>query len=70
MPSPIAVLAFRSVSLSGNQDYFTDAMVDELIIALSGVAGLQVAGRTFYCARPTGPRGWVGPPSLAKLAPG
>lgn len=44
--TPIAVLPFRSVSLSGDQDYFTDGMVDELITALSGVAGLQVAGRT------------------------
>lgn len=44
--TPIAVLPFRSASLSGDQDYFTDGMVDELITALSGVAGLQVAGRT------------------------
>lgn len=44
--TPIAVLPFRSAVLSGEQDYFTDGMVDELITALSGVAGLQVAGRT------------------------
>jgi len=44
--TPIAVLPFRSVSLSADQDYFTDGMVDELITALSAVAGLQVAGRT------------------------
>jgi TolB-like protein len=44
--TPIAVLPFRSASLSGDQDYFTDGMVDELITALSGVAGLQLAGRT------------------------
>jgi TolB-like protein len=42
----IAILPFRSASPSGEQDYFTDGMVDELITALSGVAGLQVAGRT------------------------
>lgn len=44
--TPIAVLPFRSALRSGDQDYFTDGMVDELITALSGVAGLQVAGRT------------------------
>lgn len=44
--TPIAVLPFRSALLSEDQDYFTDGMVDELITALSGVAGLQVAGRT------------------------
>lgn len=44
--TPIAILPFRSAVASGDQDYFTDGMVDELITALSGVAGLQVAGRT------------------------
>jgi TolB-like protein len=44
--TPIAVLPFRSASLSGDQDYFTDGMVDELITALSGLTELQVAGRT------------------------
>lgn len=44
--TPIAVLPFRSALLTEDQDYFTDGMVDELITALSGVAGLQVAGRT------------------------
>lgn len=42
----VAILPFRSGSLLAEQDYFADGMVDELITALSGVPGLQVAGRT------------------------
>ncbi len=42
----VAILPFRSASLPGEQDYFADGMVDELITALSGVPQLLVAGRT------------------------
>jgi len=44
--SGVAILPFRSASPPGDQDYFADGMVDELITALSGVSQLQVAGRT------------------------
>jgi TolB-like protein len=42
----VAILPFRSGPAAGDQEYFADGMVDELITALNGVPGLQVAGRT------------------------
>lgn len=42
----VAILPFRSASAAGDHEYFADGMADELITALSGVPGLQVAGRT------------------------
>lgn len=42
----VAILPFRSAVLPGEQDYFADGMVDELITALGSVPQLQVAGRT------------------------
>lgn len=42
----VAILPFLSAAAPGDQDYFADGMVDELITALGSVPGLQVAGRT------------------------
>ena len=42
----IAVLPFHSVGVGGEQDYFTDGIVDELITTLGQVPQLLVAGRT------------------------
>ncbi len=42
----VAILPFSSGPAAGDNEYFADGMVDELITALSGVPGLQVAGRT------------------------
>ena len=42
----VAILPFSSGPTPGDNEYFADGMVDELITALSGVPRLQVAGRT------------------------
>ncbi|RNJ62022.1 MAG: hypothetical protein EDM03_11015 [Porphyrobacter sp. IPPAS B-1204] len=42
----VAILPFSTGSAAGDNEYFADGMVDELITALNGVPGLQVAGRT------------------------
>lgn len=42
----IAVLPFRSLSKEGDQEYFADGIVDELIARLVKVPELMVAGRT------------------------
>lgn len=42
----IAVLPFADVSPARDQEYFSDGMTEELINALSRVAGLHVASRT------------------------
>ena len=42
----VAILPFRAGPAAGDHEYFADGMVDELITALNGVPGLQVAGRT------------------------
>ena len=46
----VAILPFSSGPSASDNEYFADGMVDELITALNGVPGLQVAGRTssFY----------------------
>ncbi|MGH7594405.1 MAG: tetratricopeptide repeat protein [Gemmatimonadales bacterium] len=41
-----AVLPFVDLSLEKDQEYFSDGLTDELITALSQVAGLRVAART------------------------
>ncbi|MFN2387520.1 MAG: protein kinase [Thermoanaerobaculia bacterium] len=46
-PEPsIAVLPFRNVGVGPGSEYFSDGMTEEIIGALSGVAGLRVAART------------------------
>jgi hypothetical protein len=47
----IAVLPFRDLSQQGNQQYFADGVAEELINALSRIAGLKVAGRMSSFAR-------------------
>jgi serine/threonine protein kinase/tetratricopeptide (TPR) repeat protein len=42
----IAVLPFKDISPDHKQEYFCDGMVEELIIALTRVQGLQVVPRT------------------------
>lgn len=42
----VAILPFSSGPAAGDNEYFADGIVDELITALNGVPGLQVAGRT------------------------
>ncbi|MEH6489001.1 winged helix-turn-helix domain-containing tetratricopeptide repeat protein [Hyphomonas oceanitis] len=42
----VAVLPFRSLSKDGDQEYFADGLVDELIARLVQVPELMVAGRT------------------------
>ena len=42
----VAILPFSTGPAAGENEYFADGMVDELITALNGVPGLQVAGRT------------------------
>lgn len=45
-PRGVAILPFSTGPAAGDNEYFADGMVDELITALNGVPGLQVAGRT------------------------
>ena len=45
-PHSIAVLPFADLSASGNQQYFSDGLAEELLNLLSKVPGLQVAART------------------------
>jgi eukaryotic-like serine/threonine-protein kinase len=46
-PEPsIAVLPFHNVGVGPESEYFSDGMSEEIIAALSGVAGLRVAART------------------------
>jgi serine/threonine-protein kinase len=46
-PEPsIAVLPFRNVGVGPESEYFSDGMTEEIIGALSRVAGLRVAART------------------------
>ena len=42
----VAILPFSTGPAAADNEYFADGMVDELITALNGVPGLQVAGRT------------------------
>lgn len=42
----VAVLPFKALGAPGEQDYFADGLVDELITTLSQVPELRVAGRT------------------------
>ena len=42
----VAVLAFRGPQCESGSDYFTEGLTDELIAALSKVAGLRVASRS------------------------
>jgi TolB-like protein/Tfp pilus assembly protein PilF len=42
----IAVLPFTDMSQAGDQAYFCDGIAEEIISALSRIAGLRVAGRT------------------------
>jgi serine/threonine-protein kinase len=48
----VAVLAFRDAQREGGSDYFTEGITDELIAALSKVAGLRVASRSASIAAP------------------
>jgi eukaryotic-like serine/threonine-protein kinase len=45
-PRSIAVLPFLDLSAEKDQEYFCDGMSEELISALSNIAGLNVASRT------------------------
>jgi eukaryotic-like serine/threonine-protein kinase len=45
-PTRLAVLPFRSVSPDPNDRYFAEGMTDELVAALSGIAGLTVIARS------------------------
>jgi adenylate cyclase len=45
-PASIAVLPFADLSPGQDQGYFCDGIADELLTALSGVAGLRVAARS------------------------
>ena len=45
-PASIAVLPFADMSPGQDQGYFCDGIADELLTALSGVAGLRVAARS------------------------
>jgi adenylate cyclase len=45
-PSSIAVLPFADLSPTKDQAHFCDGIADELLTALSGVAGLRVAARS------------------------
>ena len=45
MPS-VAVLPFRDLSPSHDQEFFCEGMADEIITALSGLGGIQVASRS------------------------
>ena len=42
----IAVIPFRNLSPSGEGDYFSDGLAEELLNVLSKIDGLQVAART------------------------
>lgn len=42
----IAVIPFRNLSPSGDGDYFSDGLAEELLNVLSKIEGLQVAART------------------------
>jgi serine/threonine-protein kinase len=42
----IAVLPFRNMSASGDTEYFSDGMTEEIINALAAIASLRVAART------------------------
>jgi len=46
IPTSVAVLPFLDLSPEKDQEYFCDGMAEELIAALSKVAGLKVASRT------------------------
>ncbi|HEX4681771.1 MAG TPA: protein kinase [Gemmatimonadaceae bacterium] len=45
-PTRVAVLPLRSVSPDPNDRYFAEGMTDELVSALSGIAGLTVIARS------------------------
>ena len=45
-PSSIAVLPFSNMSAEPDNQYFSDGLAEELIIALSRLSGLRVASRT------------------------
>jgi TolB-like protein len=42
----IAVLPFTDLSPTGNQQYFSDGLAEEILDALASIKGLSVAGRT------------------------
>jgi len=54
-PPSVAVLPFVDLSQAGDQQYLADGIAEELINALSGLDGLEVASRTesFYYGGPT-----------------
>jgi len=54
-PPSVAVLPFVDLSQAGDQQYLADGIAEELINALSGLDGLDVASRTesFYYPGPT-----------------
>jgi TolB-like protein/Tfp pilus assembly protein PilF len=45
-PNSIAVLPFSNMSGDKSQEYFSDGLTEELLNALTGISGLQVAART------------------------
>jgi TolB-like protein/Tfp pilus assembly protein PilF len=45
-PNSIAVLPFTNMSGDKSQEYFSDGLTEELLNALTGISGLQVAART------------------------
>lgn len=45
-PNAIAVLPFVNLSADGKDEYFSDGMAEEIMVALSKVEGLRVAART------------------------
>jgi TolB-like protein/DNA-binding SARP family transcriptional activator len=45
-PTTIAVLPFVNLSPNGTDEYFSDGMAEEIMVALSKVKGLRVAART------------------------
>lgn len=45
-PGSIAVLPFEDLSPSGDQQYFSDGIAEEILNVLAGVDGLKVASRT------------------------
>jgi hypothetical protein len=52
----IAVLPFADLSPSGDQEYFSDGIAEEILNVLVGVDGLHVTSRTssFHCQVPQG----------------
>ena len=62
----IAVLPFVNLSADPENEYFSEGMTEEIINALTRVAALRVASRTFVCVQGGGP----GHPGHRREAPG